>query len=500
MNNISLLAIDQGTTSSRAVLFSPDGKILALKQKELALQTPHKGWVEQSPADIWADTLWACRGVIEEAQKTAAKIAAIGITNQRETTIIWDRKTGDPVYNAIVWQDRRTADLCAKLKQAGHEQTITDKTGLLLDPYFSATKIAWILDNIPGVRARAQSGDLAFGTIDCFLLWKLTGGKIHTTDVTNAARTMLYNTREQKWDETLLKLFNIPAALLPEVKDNAAAFGTTLANLLGASYTIGGMAGDQHAALIGQACFEPGMVKSTYGTGCFVLMNIGSTFKISQNRLLTTPAYRLNSEITYALEGSIFTAGAAIQWLRDNLGLFDDAAQSEALARSVPDNNQVYFVPAFTGLGAPYWEPNAKAMITGLSRESTGAHITRAALEAQGYQSHDLMEAMKADSDTEHAINLIRADGGLVANEFMCQFLADMLDRTIEIPTVTETTAWGAAVLAGLQSGVFSGLEDITQSWTPARRYTPQMQNAERQALYKAWKTAVHSTLEAVRE
>jgi len=498
MSNTSLLAIDQGTTSSRAILFSPDGKILALKQKELRLHTPHKGWVEQSPADIWADTLWACRGVIDEAQKTAAKIAAIGITNQRETTIIWDRKTGEPVYNAIVWQDRRTADLCAKLKETGHEQTITDKTGLLLDPYFSATKIAWILDNIPGIRNRAQSGDLAFGTIDCFLLWKLTGGKIHTTDVTNASRTLLYNTREQKWDETLLKLFNIPAALLPEVKDNAAAFGTTQANLFGASYTIGGMAGDQHAALIGQACFKPGMVKSTYGTGCFVLMNIGSTFKTSQNRLLTTPAYRLNGEITYALEGSIFTAGAAIQWLRDNLGLFDDVAQSEALARSVPDNNQVYFVPAFTGLGAPYWEPEARAMITGLSRESTGAHITRAALEAQGYQSRDLMEAMKADSGATHTINLIRADGGLVANEFMCQFLADMLDRTVEIPAVTETTAWGAAVLAGLQCGVFSGLEVIAQSWAPARRYTSQIQNPERQALYKAWRTAVHSTLQGV--
>ncbi len=498
MSNATLLAIDQGTTSSRAILFSPGGEILALKQKELALQTPHKGWVEQSPVDIWEDTLWACRGVIESAHDRVANIAAIGITNQRETTIIWDRKTGEPVYNAIVWQDRRTADLCAKLKDAGFEQIITDKTGLLLDPYFSATKIAWILDNVPGVRDRAQNGDLAFGTIDCFLLWKLTGGKTHTTDVTNASRTLLYNTREQKWDEALLELFNIPAALLPEVKDNAATFGTTQANLLGASYTIGGMAGDQHAALIGQACFEPGMVKSTYGTGCFALMNIGTEFKTSQNRLLTTPAYRLNGEITYALEGSIFTAGAAIQWLRDNLGLFEDAAQSEALARSVPDNNQVYFVPAFTGLGAPYWEPEAKAMITGLSRESTGAHITRAALEAQAYQSCDLMQAMHADSDAAHAMNVIRADGGLVANEFMCQFLADMLDRTVEIPAVTETTAWGAAALAGLQSGVFTELDDITQNWTLARRYTPQMQSSERQALFKAWKTAIHSTLQGL--
>ncbi len=498
MNKTTLLAIDQGTTSSRAILFSTSGEILALKQKELALQTPHKGWVEQSPVDIWEDTLWACRGVIESAHDRVANIAAIGITNQRETTIIWDRKTGEPVYNAIVWQDRRTTDICAKLKDAGFEQTITNKTGLLLDPYFSATKIAWILDNVPGVRDRAQSGDLAFGTIDCFLLWKLTGGKTHTTDVTNAARTLLYNTREQKWDEALLDLFNIPAALLPEVKDNAAAFGTTQANLLGASYTIGGMAGDQHAALIGQACFEPGMVKSTYGTGCFALMNVGTEFKTSQNRLPTTPAYRLNGEITYALEGSIFTAGAAIQWLRDNLGLFEDAAQSEALARSVTDNNQVYFVPAFTGLGAPYWEPEAKAMITGLSRESTGAHITRAALEAQAYQSCDLMQAMHADSGATHTMNVIRADGGLVANEFMCQFLADMLDRTVEIPTVTETTAWGAAALAGLQSGVFPGLDDITQNWTLARRYTPQMQSSERQALFKAWKTAIHSTLQGI--
>ncbi len=482
-----ILAIDQGTTSSRAILFSKAGDIAAVSQKELTLHYPNKGWVEQDANDIWADTLSCCRDVTGHAG--LHPIAGIGITNQRETTVIWDRKTGKPVYNAIVWQDRRTADYCAKLKGQGHEAAVAAKTGLLLDPYFSATKINWILDNVEGVRARAEQGDLAFGTIDCFLLWHLTGGKVHATDATNAARTMLYNIVTQKWDDDLLKLFDIPRSLLPAVKDNAAAFGETLPELLGKSYTIGGMAGDQQAALIGQCCFDHGMVKSTYGTGCFALMNIGGDFKQSQNRLLTTTAYRLDGKTTYAIEGAIFVAGAAIQWLRDNLGILKDAAESETLACSVPDNNGVYFVPAFTGLGAPYWNPHARASISGLSRESTKAHIARAALEAQAYQTLDLMDAMAKDGG--HDPKTIRADGGLVSNGFMCQFLADMIGKPVEVPRVHETTALGAAYLAGLQCGVYQGFEDLTRNWTLEKHYDPAMDAASRNDLYTGWKRAV---------
>lgn len=480
----TILAIDQGTTSSRAILFSAGGDILAVKQKELTLHYPHKGWVEQSASDIWNDTLWACQAIVKDYTP-----AVIGITNQRETTIIWDRKTGEPVYNAIVWQDRRTADLCAALKKDGHEKNITAKTGLLLDPYFSATKITWILDHVEGVRARAEKGELAFGTVDCWLLWNLTGGRKHITDATNASRTMLFNIKTQEWDNDLLKLFNIPRSLLPEVQDNVADFGQTAAALLGTPVTIGGMAGDQQAALIGQACFEKGMVKSTYGTGCFALMNIGTEFRSSENRLLTTTAYRLNGKVSYAIEGSIFVAGAAIQWLRDGLGLFGDAAQSEKLATSVNDNNGVYFVPAFTGLGAPYWNPHARAAIMGLSRESTAAHITRAALEAQAYQTLDLMDAMKAD--TGKTPDVIRADGGLVANKFVCQFLANMLDIPVEIPKVTETTALGAAYLAGIYAGIYKNLSDINNAWQCTRSYTPVMNGDERAKLYTGWQDSV---------
>jgi glycerol kinase len=487
-----LLAIDQGTTSSRAILFSRGGDILAVRQKELVLHYPDKGWVEQNANDIWNDTLWACRAVIDDLPDAAKNIAAIGITNQRETTILWNRKTGEPVYNAIVWQDRRTADLCAQLKI--HEDKIRSKTGLLADPYFSGTKIAWILDNVPGARKRAEAGDLAFGTVDCFLLWKLTGGKVHATDATNAGRTMLYNIVEQSWDDELLKLLNIPKAVLPDVKDNVFQFGQTTPDLFGRAITIGGMAGDQQAALIGQACFAEGMVKSTYGTGCFALMNIGPQFKESRNRLLTTPAYRFDGKMTYAIEGSIFVAGAAIQWLRDGLHFFKTSAESEALATSVPDNNGVYLVPAFTGLGAPYWKPEARATITGLTRDSTAAHITRAALEAQAYQTLDLMEAMT--NDTGYRPDVIRADGGLVANAFVCQFLADMLNRPVDIPKVAETTAQGAAYLAGLQCGVYNGLTDITRAWQFSRRYSPSMDGTRRDTLYKGWKTALATLLD----
>jgi glycerol kinase len=489
----TILAIDQGTTSSRAILFSAHGEILALKQKELTLTYPQKGWVEQNANDIWQDTLECCRAIIKDNPTLSDAIAAIGITNQRETTVIWDRNTGKPIYNAIVWQDRRTANLCRALKQKGHQDTITDKTGLLLDPYFSATKISWILDNVEGARKKTEAGELAFGTIDSFLIWHLTNGKNHVTDITNASRTMLYNIRTQEWDDDLLKLFKIPRALLPEVKDNVADFGQTDADHFGKSLTIGGVAGDQQAALIGQACFKEKMIKSTYGTGCFALMNIGPKFKKSNNQLLTTPAYRLNNQITYAIEGSIFVSGAAIQWLRDGLGLFDDAKESEALATSVPDNNGVYFVPAFTGLGAPYWNPDARALISGLSRESTKAHITRAALEAQAYQTRDLLTAMAADTGFKPEI--IRADGGLVANSFVCQFISDILNVQLDIPTVQETTALGAAYLAGLHAGIYKDLDDVAEKWQIAKQYKPAMGTKEADSHYQEWQALIKKAL-----
>ncbi len=488
-----LLAIDQGTTSSRAILFSSVGKMIGLKQKELTLITPHNGWVEQNPEDIWNDTLWAVQSLLKDYPEQALTLAGIGITNQRETTVLWDRRNGKPLYNAIVWQDRRTAEYCRGLKEKGHEDMVTNKTGLLLDPYFSATKIAWVLDNVDGARKKAEAGDLAFGTIDTFLLWRLTGGTVHATDATNAARTMLYNIIENKWDEDLLSLFNIPESLLPSVHDNVHEFGRTDMSLLGRAYTIGGMAGDQQAAMFGQGCFHEGMVKSTYGTGCFALMNIGKTFKKSESRLLTTMGYRLNGESTYAIEGAIFVAGAAIQWLRDNLKVIEDASQSEGLATSVKSTDGVYFVPAFTGLGAPYWRPDARGAITGLSRGTTSAHIVLAALEAQGYQTRDLLSAFVADSGYDPKI--IRADGGLVANHFMCQFLADMLGKPVEIPEISETTAFGAACMAGLQAGVFNGLDDVSSTWKRARRYEPHMDLRQRDFLYDGWQKSINGVL-----
>lgn len=489
MSEPTLLAIDQGTTSSRAILFSKGGKILGVKQKELKLYTPHNGWVEQNPEDIWNDTLWAVQSLLKENSSNLP--ASIGITNQRETTVIWNRKNGRPVYNAIVWQDRRGAPLCAKLKDLGNEPMITRKTGLLLDPYFSATKIAWILDNVEGARAEAEDGNLAFGTIETYLLWRLTGGKSHISDATNASRTMLYNIVTGEWDRDLLKLFDIPESLLPEVHDNVSNFGQTEISLFEKSYTIGGMAGDQQAALIGQACFSEGMVKSTYGTGCFALMNIGPQFKASQNRLLTTIAYRLEGKTTYATEGAIFVAGAAIQWLRDNMRFFKNAGESEGIATGVSDTDGVYFVPAFTGLGAPYWNPTARGLISGITRGTSIAHITRAALEAQAYQTRDLMAAFVADSG--HDPQIIRADGGLVANHFVCQFLSDMLEKPVEIPEVAETTALGAAYLAGLQCGIYDGLDDVAKNWKRAREYKPSMLPAHRERLYDGWKESIKS-------
>ncbi len=493
MTGRALLSIDQGTTSSRAILFSADGDIIGVRQRELKLYTPHSGWVEQNPEDIWNDTLWAVQSLLKDYPEESARIAGIGITNQRETTILWDRASGKPIYNAIVWQDRRTAQFCEKLKQGGHEKTVSEKTGLLIDPYFSGTKIAWILDNVPGAREKAEAGDLAFGTLDSFLLWRLTGGRVHATDATNASRTMLYDIVNGRWDDDLLKLLNIPRSLLPDVQGNVHDFGRVDPALLGRAYTIGGMAGDQQAALIGQACFTEGMVKSTYGTGCFALMNIGKAFRLSQNRLLTTIGYTIGGQTTYAVEGAIFVAGAAIQWLRDGLHLFKDASESEGIATSVADNGGVYFVPSFTGLGAPFWRPDSRGMICGISRGTTSAHIVRAALEAQAYQTRDLMAAFIADSG--HDPKVIRADGGLVANQFMCQYLANQIGRPVEIPRVAETTALGAAYLAGLSTGVYGGLDDIAAQWTRARRYDPTADREVHDKDYAGWRAALSMLL-----
>lgn len=485
-NKTAILAIDQGTTSSRAILFDKSGNPLHTKQKELELSYPNKGWVEQNPDQIWKDTLWACNEVINYAQHNNLNIQSIGITNQRETTILWDKSTGKPIYNAIVWQDRRTTDFCHNLKAKNKEPLITEKTGLLLDPYFSATKIKWILDNVEGARKKAINDELAFGTIDSFLLWNLTSGQTHATDATNASRTMLYNIQTGNWDNDLLELFDIPQNILPEVKDNVSLFGTANHKDLKQHIPIGGMAGDQQAALIGQACFDIGMTKSTYGTGCFALMNIGTQFKTSKNKLLTTIAYKIGGETTYAIEGSIFVAGAAIQWLRDNLKIIKDAKETESIATSVPDNNNVYFIPAFTGLGAPYWNPEAKAAIMGLSRESTDAHIIRAALEAQAYQTRDLINAFYDDSGISP--ERIRADGGLINNSFVGQFLADQLSISIDIPHTTETTALGAAYLAGLSCGIYKDLGELSRSWKKAKSHTPKMNIEEKETLYNGWK------------
>lgn len=488
-----ILAIDQGTTSTRAILFDLEGRIHSTAQQELTLHYPNNGWVEQNPEDIWRDTQFVCRGVLQKNNIHPSQILAIGITNQRETTVVWDRTTGQPIYNAIVWQDRRTAELCRSMKEKGLEEKITAKTGLLLDPYFSGTKIAWILDNVPGARTKAQKGELAFGTIDCFLLWRLTDGKAHATDITNASRTLIYNIAHQQWDDELLSLFDIPASLLPEVKDNSGFFGKTTKDFLGVEIPVTGMAGDQQAALFGQACFKPGMVKSTYGTGCFALVNIGDHFRLSKNKMLSTVAYRLAGKTTYAIEGSIFVAGAAIQWLRDGIHLIKSAAETEALAKSVPDNGGVYMVPGFTGLGAPYWNPHARGALLGLTRGTTTAHIVRAALEAQAYQTQDLMQAMAQDAG--HDIAEMRVDGGMVNNSWVCQFLSDMTRTPVLRPAITETTALGAAYLAGLEAKVFNSLQDIQNAWKVEKRFEPAMPHEQQQKLYAGWQHAVQQVL-----
>ena len=483
-----ILAIDQGTTSSRAIMFNEASEVLAVAQQEFPQHFPQDGWVEHDPEDIWSSTLAVTRQAIAEAGIDAAQVTAIGITNQRETTVIWDRVTGEPIYNAIVWQDRRTADYCESQRAAGLETLVTAKTGLLLDPYFSATKVKWLLDNVAGARARAERGELAFGTIDSFLLWRLTGGQSHKTDATNASRTMLFNIHDQTWDAELLAELDIPAALLPQVEDSAADFGMAQASLFGAAIPIAGMAGDQQAALIGQCCFEDGMTKSTYGTGCFVIMNTGSLAVKSTSKLLTTVAYRLNGQVTYGLEGSIFIAGAAVQWLRDGLGLIKHAAETEAIATAHPDARGVYLVPAFTGLGAPYWDASARGAILGLTRDTGIADIVTATLQSVCYQTRDLMDAMAGDGVKPTAL---RVDGGMVANDWIAQCLADLVPIPVVRPRVTETTALGAAYLAGLQSGVFASTSVLAEQWRQEQEFLPQMPEAQSMALYEGWQAAV---------
>ncbi len=485
----AILSIDQGTTSSRAMLFDSRGRSLGQAQKEFEQHFPRSGWVEHDAEEIWSDTLEVARQAIQNAGLEPSQVAAIGITNQRETTVIWDRETGAPIHRAIVWQDRRTAEICEALREAGHADMVQERTGLLIDSYFSATKAAWILDRVPGARERAARGELAFGTIDSFLLWRLTEGAVHATDATNAARTMLFDIKRHVWDEDLLKIFNVPAAILPEVRDSDGDFGTAPKSLFGEPIPISGVAGDQQAAAVGQACFRPGMTKSTYGTGCFALMNTGTKPLRSRNRLLTTIAYRVSGETTYALEGSIFVAGAAIQWLRDGLKIIGSAAETESLARAADPDQKVYMVPAFTGLGAPYWDPHARGAILGLTRASGPAEIARAALEAVCFQTRDLLQAMGADGAAK--LDTLRVDGGMVANDWMLQTLADVLGVPVERPVVAETTALGAACLAGLRSGFFEGLEGIAATWQSAGRFEPRGGEAERDARYAGWLDAV---------
>ena len=487
-----ILAVDQGTTSSRALVFDSAGKTVAVAQQAFAQLYPGDGLVEHDPEAIWETTLATARQAFQTAEKTGGQVAAVGLTNQRETTLVWDRTTGAPIHNAIVWQDRRTADVCKALREAGREDDIAARTGLVLDPYFSASKAAWILDHVDGARARAESGDLAFGTVDSFLLCRLTGGRLHATDATNASRTSLYNIHENAWDETLLETFRIPRALLPEVYDCAAEFGATDPEIFGRPIPIRGVAGDQQAAAFGQACFAPGDIKSTYGTGCFVLAHTGATPARSRNKLLTTIAYRLGGETRYALEGSIFVAGAAIQWLRDELGLIKNADETAALAESIEDNNGVYLVPAFTGLGAPHWAPQARGLIAGLTRGAGRAELARAALESIAYQTADLMEAIAGDGA---APQTLRVDGGMVANDWVMQFLADILNLPVERPQVLETTALGAAYLAGLQSGIFQDTDDIAARWRLDARFHPAMAAQTRNRNLKGWRQALERAL-----
>lgn len=488
----AILAIDQGTTSSRAIVFDAGANVLSVAQEEFPQIYPANGWVEHDPEAIWSSTLNVCRSAIAEAEAKGATIAAAGITNQRETTLVWDRETGEPLHNAIVWQDRRTAATCEALRGEGVESDLARRTGLLLDPYFSATKIAWVLDNVEGARARAESGKLAFGTVDAFLLWRLTGGRTHATDATNASRTNLYNIAEHCWDKELLRLFKVPEAMLPEVRDCNGDYGTTAPALFGKAIPLLGVAGDQQAATVGQACFARGDIKSTYGTGCFVLLNTGEEFLQSRNRLLSTIAYQFDGKATYALEGSIFVAGAGVQWLRDGLGVIKTASATEGLARGLASNNGVYVVPAFTGLGAPYWRPEVRGAIFGLTRASGPAELARAMVESVCYQTSDLFEAMAQDGVEPSSL---RVDGGMAANDWMCEFLAGVLDLPVDRPQVMETTALGAAYLAGMKSGVYGTPDDIAAVRRSDRRFDAAMPDAERTKLLGDWKRAVKAAM-----
>jgi glycerol kinase len=495
-DRMQILAIDQGTTSSRAIVFDRSLSPVATAQAEFAQHFPASGWVEHDPAQIWASV----RATVQGALDQAGPVAALGITNQRETVVIWDRATGEPIHNALVWQDRRTAETCARLRADGVEAMVTGRTGLLLDPYFSATKAAWLLDHVPGARARAEAGELALGTIDSFLIWHLTGGRVHATDATNAARTMLYDIRRGVWDAELCRLFAVPMALLPQVRDCNAEFGATDTALFGQAIPILGAAGDQQAATIGQACFRPGMMKSTYGTGCFALLNTGSQMVASHNRLLSTIAYSLDGQVTYALEGSIFVAGAVVQWLRDGLRIIDTAGQTQGLAQSADPGQEVIVVPAFTGLGAPWWQPECRGAVYGLTRNTGPAELARAALESVGFQTGDLYAAMLDDwakSGAQAGPGVLRVDGGMSASDYAMQFLADILGASVDRPQVLETTALGAAWLAGSRAGICGGVEAFAESWALDRRFDPGMDAATRTRRRAAWDRAVQATITA---
>ena len=490
-----VLAIDQGTTSSRAIVFRDDISIASVAQQEFPQHFPASGWVEHEPEDIWTSTIMVCREALEKAGVKHSDIAAIGITNQRETTVVWDRKTGQAVHRAIVWQDRRTADICARLKSEGHEAAFSQKTGLLLDPYFSGTKVAWMLDQVPGARKRAEAGELLFGTVDCYLLWRLTGGKVHATDATNASRTLLFNIHTGTWDDDLLKILRVPRSMLPEVKDSSGRFGESTPDLFGGAIAISGIAGDQQAATIGQACFTPGMIKSTYGTGCFALLNTGATPVASRNKLLTTIAYQLGGKRTYALEGSIFVAGSAVQWLRDGLKIIKQAADTGPLAEESDSTQSVYLVPAFVGLGAPYWNPRLRGALFGLTRNTGPAELAHAALESVCYQTYDLREAMRADWPGGTAANVLRVDGGMTASDWTMQRLADLLDAPVDRPVIAETTALGAAYLAGLSAGVYPEPSKFADNWRLERRFKPNMSATTREKKLKGWARAVRGVL-----
>nr|CAA6828119.1 MAG: Glycerol kinase (EC [uncultured Thiotrichaceae bacterium] len=490
-----IVAIDQGTTSTRSIVFDTNLKTIASAQQEFTQHFPQSGWVEHDPKDLLKTTLDTFQSALDKSGITAGQVAGIGITNQRETVVIWDKHTGQPVYNAIVWQDRRTAEFCQQLKAQGLQETIQQTTGLLADPYFSGTKINWILDNVDGVRERAEDGDLLAGTIDSWLIWNLTGRKVHATDATNASRSLLYDIHKGEWSDTLLSALNIPLSLLPEVKDCAADFGTTAPEIFGSAIPICGVAGDQHAAVVGQACFKPGMMKSTYGTGCFAMLNTGDNAVTSHNNLLTTIAYQLNGKTTYALEGSIFIAGAAVQWLRDGMKLIESAKDTQALAEAADPHQDVYLVPAFVGLGAPYWDPDARGALFGMTRNTGPAELAKATLESVGYQTRDLLEAMKADSaELKGSDTVLRVDGGMTASDWTMQFLADILNSPVDRPQILETTALGAAYLAGLQLGLLPEPEVFAENWALDKQFQPDMADDLRDTKYKGWLDAVSRT------